>query len=184
VTRGIAGTAMPAFNASLSPAELTAVVAYVSTLNGISNPLVATAANGPAPTPLNADAARGRALFSEAAKSFGRCSTCHEIGGLGIPVATPIGTVPTNAAALKNLQTPSVVTATVGGENIPALMVSRKSQAVTFYDLSSAPPVLRTVAPTEIQTRDGSSWSHASFATGYKDTETESILTFLRANQP
>ena len=180
VSSGVTGTSMPAFGTGLSPADLTAVVAYVSTLNGIMNPTAVTAPISAA-TALSADAARGRALFSESARSFGRCSTCHEVGGIGISVATPISNLPADATALKNLQTPSVLTATVGGENIPILMVSRKAQAVTFYDLTSAPPVLRTVAPNEIQTRDGSSWSHASVTANYTPAELTSILAYLRA---
>ena len=62
---------------------------------------------GPA---LTGEAARGAQLFTEAVRSFGRCSTCHEVGGFGISVAAPIAKVPASAAELKALATPNVKT--------------------------------------------------------------------------
>src|SRR5262249_37298503 len=91
VARGVPTTAMPAFANTLSRSDLTAVVAYVASLNGIANPSIGGGggASGSNPVPaapkLTGDAARGRSLFSDAVRGFGRCSTCHEIGGLGIP---------------------------------------------------------------------------------------------------
>ncbi|MBZ5632704.1 MAG: cytochrome c [Acidobacteriia bacterium] len=183
VARGIPGTAMPAFATTLSRADLTAVVAYVASLNGIASPTIAGSGGPPVPAAakLTADAARGRTLFSDAVRGFGRCSTCHEIGGLGIPVATPIAKVPADVAALKILATPQVSTATLGAESMPALVVSKKANAVIFYDLTTPPPVLRTEASASIQTRDGSTWRHASVISAYSDAELAAILTYLRA---
>ena len=120
VARGVPSTAMPAFGTTLSRADLTAVVAYVASLNGVANPVIA--GSGPAGPPavrLSAEAARGRDLFSDSVRSFGRCSTCHEVAGIGIPVATPIAKIPADAAALKALATPQVSTAMVGSESMP-----------------------------------------------------------------
>ena len=180
VSRGVSGTPMAAFASSLSREELAAVIGYVAGLNGITVGTPAAAAARPA---YSDEVLRGRALFSDAVRGFGRCSTCHEAGGLGIAVATPIAKVPENAAALKNLQTPRVVTATTSGENVPVLIVSRKAQAVVFYDLTTAPPVLRTAAPNEIQTRDGSNWSHQAFIGAYSPAELDGVLAFLRVVQ-
>lgn len=181
VQRGVPSTAMPAFGNTLSRADLNAVVAYVASLNGVANPTITN--SGPAGPPavrLSGDAARGRDLFSDSVRSFGRCSTCHEIAGIGIPVATPIAKIPADAAALTSLATPQVSTATVGSESMPALMVSKKADAVIFYDLTSAPPVLRTEAPASVQTRDGSMWRHASVIGSYNDAELAAILSYLR----
>ena len=182
VTRRIANTAMPSFANTLSRADLTAVVAYVAKLNGIANPTAATVLpETPTRPVLSGGAGRGRELFSDAVRSFGRCSTCHEVNGIGIPIAAPIVTIPAGAAALKALATPRVSTAIVAGESMPALILSNKSQAVLFYDLTTQPPVLRTVAPTAVQTRDGSNWSHSSVIVSYNDAELSSILGYLRA---
>ena len=79
-------------------------------LNGIAN---ACRSTGPGCRSLPAlgdalspEAERGRALFFDAVRSFGRCSTCHEVNGIGIPVTTPIAKIPADVAALRALATP------------------------------------------------------------------------------
>jgi cytochrome c peroxidase len=171
---------MPAFGTTLSRADLNAVVAYVASLNGVTT-LVNSGPSGIPNAKLSGDAARGRDLFSDAVRSFGRCSTCHEVGGIGIPIATPIVKIPADVAALKALTTPQVSTATIGSESLPALMVSKKANTVVFYDLTSAPPVLRTESPAAVQTRDGSTWRHSSAIGSYNDAELSAILSYLRA---
>lgn len=183
VTSGVPTTAMPAFASTLSRSDLNAVVAYVASLNGITNPTIVGSGGSPGPPAvrLSGDAARGRALFSDAVRSFGRCSTCHEVAGIGIPVATPIAKVPADATALKVLATPQVSTVTQDSESMPALVVSKKANAVIFYDLTTAPPVLRIESPASVQTRDGSTWRHASVIGAYTDAELTAILSYLRA---
>jgi mono/diheme cytochrome c family protein len=184
IMRGLLGTAMPAFGTTLSRAELGAVIAYVANLNGIANPSInlgpGPGAAGPAETPLSPEAERGRALFFDAVRGFARCSTCHEVNGIGISVATPIAKIPSDAAALRALTTPDVRTATVGGEAMPALIVSQGKTRALFYDLTSVPPVLRTVEPGALQVAEGSAWRHAAVIGAYNDAELTSILGFLR----
>jgi mono/diheme cytochrome c family protein len=181
VAGGVPNTAMPAFGAMLSRADLNAVVAYVASLNGVTNPAITGRGGSPAPpVKLAGDAARGRDLFSDSVRSFGRCSTCHETGGIGIPIATPIAKVPADTAALKALATQQVSTAMIGSESMPALVVSKKANAVMFYDLTSAPPVLRTESPASVQTREGSTWRHSSVIGSYNDAELAAILAYLR----
>jgi mono/diheme cytochrome c family protein len=184
VMRGLPGTAMPAFGTTLSRADLAAVIAYVATLNGIANPTInvgpgAGAAVPPEPA-LSAEAERGRALFFDAVRGFGRCSTCHEVNGIGISVTTPIAKIPVDAAALRALQTPEVRTAAVDGEAMPALIVSQGKTRALFYDLTSVPPVLRTVDPGQLKVTEGSAWRHSSVIGAYDDAELASILAFLR----
>ena len=183
VTRGIPGTQMRGFAMTLSRADLVAVVAYVASLNGITNPAVAQPPAGATDRPLPPEAAPGRDLFYDATRGFGRCSTCHEIRALGIPVAAPIAKVPENAQAMRTLATPLVSTATMNGETMPALVLSKGSRSVLFYDLTTPPPVLVTAEPSAVNIADGSSWRHASVIGSYKDDELESILRFLREIQ-
>jgi mono/diheme cytochrome c family protein len=181
VTRGIPNTGMQPFANTLSREELNAVVAYVARLNGISNPSPSPVVSAaPSAAALSAEAERGRRLFSDAVKSFGRCSTCHEVDSIGIPVAAPIATLPANVQALKALATPRVSTATVAGESMPILMLSNRTQAVLFYDLTTPPPVLRTETPAAVRLREGSDWRHASVITAYNEQELSSILEYLR----
>ena len=185
IARGLPGTAMPAFAGTLSRADLIAVITYVSNLNGIANPTISLGpggpgASGPAEPALSAEAEKGWALFFDAIRSFGRCSTCHEVGGAGIPVATPISQIPADPAALRALATPDVRTATVNGEAMPALIVSQTKTHAQFYDLTSVPPVLRTVDPGALKVAGGSTWRHASVIGAYNDTELGAVLAFLR----
>lgn len=180
ISRGIAGTAMPAFGTSLDRRDLTAVAAYVATLNGIANPVVSAGAATPQAPALAPGAARGRDLFSEATRSFGRCATCHEVNGIGIPVATPIAAVPPNVEALRALATPHVRTAVLEGETIPALVVSEGKRRTILYDLTSSPPVQRSLDPETVKLSEGSTWKHASAIASYTDSELSAILTYLQ----
>lgn len=178
ITRGIPGTAMQGFGNTLSRSDLMAVAGYVGALNGVAAP--SSGAPQPAKA-LSPDGARGRELFSEAARSFARCSTCHEINGIGIPVTTPIAGVPVSVVALKTLATPHVRTAAVDGETIPALVIGEVRHRMILYDLTSAPPVQRSFDPSTVKITEGSSWTHASVISSYSDAEISSILTYLRA---
>ena len=64
---------------------------------------------------------------------------------------------------------------------MPALVVSKKANAVIFYDLTTPPPVLRTESPAAVQTREGSTWRHSSVIGAYNDAELSAILAYLRA---
>jgi mono/diheme cytochrome c family protein len=183
VMRGLSGTAMPAFGTTLSRADLGAVIAYVASLNGIANASVNLGpgpAAGPPESKLSAEAEQGRALFFDAVRGFARCSTCHEVNGVGISVTTPISKIPADAEALHDLATPDVQTATVGGDAMPALIVSQGKTHALFYDLTSVPPVLRTVEPGTLKVSEGSTWRHQSVIGSYNATELGSILTYLR----
>ena len=182
VSRGIPGTGMRSFATVLSRPDLVAVVAYVATLNGVSDPNVSldgapATSSGPA---LTSEAARGARLFSEAVRGFGRCSTCHEVGGFGISVAAPIAQLPTSVAALKALATPNVKTGTLDGESMPVLVLSDGQQSTLFYDLTSVPPVQRNAQPGSVKFTDGSTWRHSSVIGAYNDSELAAILAYLK----
>jgi mono/diheme cytochrome c family protein len=184
VRNGVPDTGMASFTTRLSPPDLVAVIAYVATLNGIANPDVRIDGAGEAastrPT-LTGEAARGARLFSEAVRGFGRCSTCHEVGGFGIPVAAPLTKVPASVAELMALATPDVKTAAMGGESMPVLVLSQGKQSAVFYDLTSAPPVQRNAEPGSVKFTDGSTWRHSSEIRAYSDSELAAVLDYLRA---
>jgi mono/diheme cytochrome c family protein len=184
VRQGIPGTAMAGFGTALPRADMVAIVAYVANLNGI------TPSRNPAPEAepekkLPPDATRGRELFFDSVRGFGRCSTCHEADGQGIPVASPIAKIPASVAELHRLATPQVRTATIAGESFPVVVVSQASKQTKVYDLTSPPPVLRTFAPPAVTVKAGSEWRHESVMTAYADSDLQAILVFLRAvSQP
>jgi mono/diheme cytochrome c family protein len=180
VMRGVAGTAMPAFGASLPQSDVSAVFAYVAMLNGIANPNLPAAPAATPQAPRSPDAVRGRELFSDAVRGFARCSTCHQVNGIGISVATPMAQIPASVPALRALATPAVSTATADGETMPALLLSNTSRNVILYDLTAPPPVLRTLEPAVVKIAQGSAWRHASVIGSYNDAELGSILIYLR----
>ncbi|MGD0434845.1 MAG: cytochrome c [Bryobacteraceae bacterium] len=180
VRRGIPGSAMPGFATSLSAPELAAVIAYVGSLNGIA-PAPTRAAESAPEKQLPPDAERGRELFFDSVRGFGRCATCHEVTDRGVPVAGSIGKVPATARDLRTLATPQIHTATVDGESFPALIVSHGNAQTKLYDLTSPPPVLRTFATATAKVTDGSPWRHSDVLKSYSDPDLELILAFLRA---
>jgi mono/diheme cytochrome c family protein len=183
VTRGVPGTGMTSFTAVLSKTDLAAVVAYLATLNGVANPDTGPdAATAPQPrTAVTGEGARGARLFTEAVRGFGRCSTCHEVGGFGISVAAPIAQVPASVSALKALETPNVKIGAMDGESMPVLVLSDGKESTLFYDLTSVPPVQRNAQPGSVKFSDGGSWRHSSVIGAYNDTELQAILAYLRA---
>jgi mono/diheme cytochrome c family protein len=181
VSRGVPGTAMAAFANSLERSDFVAVVAYVTSLNGNNAPNIAGFVTKAAAPALSGEAARGAALFRDAVRAFGRCSTCHDVGGFGTPVAAPIATVPASVAALKALATPNVKTAAMEGESMPALVLNEGKQGTVFYDLTSVAPVQRNALPGAARITTGSTWRHSSAIGAYNDSELTAILEFLRA---
>jgi mono/diheme cytochrome c family protein len=180
IRMGIPHTGMPAFGTLLERADLLAVIAYVDSLNGVTppaNPFLA----GPEARKLPPDAQRGRQLFADQVRAFNRCSTCHQVDGIGIAVASPLTSVPASLAALREIATPQIETATAEGDTFPALVLNKGGVQTKLYDLTTPPPVLRTFSKGVVTFQDGSTWRHASVLTSYNDQELETILTFLRA---
>ncbi len=176
VTRaGVSGTAMQGYGSTLPRSSFNAVVAYVASLNGIETHV---APSEPA-VALSADASRGRDLFFDAVRGVNRCATCHQVQGLGIAVAA-ISKVPANAGALRNVATPDVKTTRLGADHFPTIVVSEGGRRTVLYDLTTLPPVMRTVDASSIGIADYSAWMHSTVIKSYDDRELESILVFLR----
>jgi mono/diheme cytochrome c family protein len=180
VRDGIQGTGMPAFGTQLSRLDLGAVTAYVGTLNGIAPTALAIPDRGMPRRQLPPEAAKGRALFYDAIRGFGRCSTCHQVDGTGIAVADPIAKVPENVTALRAIGSPHIASATAEGSTFPALVLSKGAVTVKLYDLTSKPPVLRTFLAAEVKLGSASNWSHNSAMSAYSDSDLESVLAFLK----
>lgn len=169
---GVDGTAMRGYGTVLARPDFNAVVAYVASLNGIEPRITGAESK---PRALSAEAARGRELFFDSVRGVARCSTCHEAGGMGIAVAG-IKKVPPE---LRNLATPDVRIAVVDGDRFPALIVSQGGRRTVVYDLTTLPPVMRTVDATALKIDGPAAWHHPTAA--YNDAELAAILDFLRA---
>jgi len=176
---------MPAFGGKLEARDLNAAIAYVGSLNGVSTEGGrgggGRASNRSLARTLPPEAAKGRALFFEATRGFGRCSTCHQLDGNGIAISDPIEHVPESPAALRALATPHVRAFKAGTESFPAVVVKNSGGEAIVYDLTSSPPVRRMFYEIKPQLADGSAWRHAAVIQSYSDSELESVLAFLRA---
>jgi len=178
VMYGVPGTAMVAWGQRIPKDDSAAVIEYVKSLNGI-------VAGGPAKphAPLSPVAQRGHDLFFDSYGELERCSNCHQINNSGIAVTPPITNVPADVAGLRNLSTPKVVSATVEGRTFPGLVVSQVREQTKLYDLTTVPPVLMGMAPSDVKLGQPAAWQHSSVLGSYSDDDLSAILEFLRAMQ-
>jgi len=193
VTReGIPSSAMPAWKGRLSEDDIRAVVEYVAVLSAATDapppmqpmpagegPATARTFNGPR------EAGRGFALFFDPAQDH--CGVCHSTGGRGIAIAPDLAEAvsksPADAIALiRSTTARKVVRVKVkDGESFPALRSSETKDTVKLYDLTSAPPVLRTLERSEIESIAADpSWRHNDFVRAYSDAELADIVAYLR----
>jgi mono/diheme cytochrome c family protein len=178
VRLGIPHTGMPEFGSTLERPDLLAVVAYVDSLNGVTPPPNPFAMAPPKKLPPAAQ--HGRELFADQTRSFDRCSTCHQADGIGIAVTLPFTSVPDSVANLRAVATPDLETLTAEGSTFPALVLNKSGAQAKFYDLTSLPPVLRTLPKSEVTFKSGSTWRHEGMLKSYSDADLEAILTFLK----
>jgi len=157
VANGRSGTPMPSFKASLSQHELDMVVDYVMSLSP-NNRNADTAAAAPVPTapppaPLSAQALAGRAIFFDAARPGG-CALCHSYLEEGGPIGPDLSGITKRTPrdiyqaivkpTVPNADYTMVSVATENGMAVTGLLKTKTDAAVQIYDLSSAPPVLRS----------------------------------------
>jgi mono/diheme cytochrome c family protein len=187
VTRdGIPNSAMPAWKDRLKDEDIRAVVVFVASLATATDP--APPANpmppgtGPAAMPAfkgPAAAARGHELFFDATRA--NCATCHAVGGRGISIGPDLTSQPA-LADIEAVRSRLVLTAKLkNGEEFPALAGERRVDQVTLYDLTIAPPVLRTLDRSEVLSlAPSTTWRHDDFVKDYSRSDLESILVYLR----
>jgi mono/diheme cytochrome c family protein len=181
ITRaGISGTAMQGYGATLPRADFNAVVGYVASLNGIEPRPTAADATPKLSAEATPQIKQGRELFFDSVRGAERCATCHQVQGLGIPVA-PILKSPIKIAGLREPEMPNVRTARVGADRFPTLIVSAGGKRTVLYDLSILPPVLRTINSADVGIVDDNAWLHSTVTKAYSDGELVSILAFLRS---
>ncbi len=187
VTRdGIPGTAMPAWRGQLSEEELRAVVAYMLSISAHPAALPSGETRQEAAArPMPARVKTGRELFFDAVRGT-RCGTCHALENWGVAVGPNLAAV--RVRSIEELRRPparSVKTARLASsEEFPALLVEQKDGWVRVYDLTVAPPVLRTVAANELGWREPARWDHAAFVRSYTDAELQAVLDYLRWLEP
>jgi mono/diheme cytochrome c family protein len=180
VTRdGIPNTGMPAWKDRLSADDLNAVVAYTVRISGGTLQAgLGAAATETAPMPQ--EAARGKALFFDAIRAI-RCGTCHSLEGIGTAVGPNLAASAYDVNAIRAGKPASIRQArTPDGDSFPALLVEQTDSWTKVYDLTVAPPVLRTFAPKQLSWSGGAKWDHAKAVAHYSGQEIASVAAYLR----
>jgi mono/diheme cytochrome c family protein len=189
IRNGIPGKTMPPWSGTLAESDLRAVVAYVLGLSG------GASAAGPSSAPIPGAerppegppaVRRGKALFFDPYRDPARgvrCGTCHAVEGWGTPVGPNLlAKLVATVAALRAVEAPDVARLRTGdGDDFPALPVQQTPEVIKVFDLTSAPPVLRTLRPADVSwTGANPGWTHASVVRGYSDDELARIVDYLR----
>ena len=189
VTRdGIPSSAMPAWKDRLKDEDIRAVVEYVASLRTATDPEPPAnpmpAGIGPAAMPGfkgPAAAARGHELFFDPVRE--NCGVCHAVGGRGIAVGPDLAGKPD--AALGDIQATRsrhvLIVTLKNGEEFPALPAEQNETEVRLYDLTLAPPALRSLVRSEVASMlPDPSWRHSDFVKDYSRSELEAIVVYLR----
>jgi len=185
---GIPSSAMPAWKDRLKTEDIRAVVEYVNSLATATDaappanpmppgigPASLPSFNGPPP------AARGRALFSDPTRE--NCGVCHAVGGRGVAVGPELTARSADVMArIHATESRHVLLARLqSGEQFPALLASQTADEVRLYDLTSAPPVLRTFARSQVVSMaQNPGWRHEDVSKTYSPAELEDIVAYLR----
>lgn len=192
VTRdGIPRSAMPAWKGRLSDQEILAVVKYVASLSDAAPSVTGAAPAGEIISTATAQAPsaqvqRGAALFFDATRDA-YCGACHTLDGRGIAVGPDLTRVTDKtpreiAAAMRKRRPDHVVTAHLkDGDSFPALVVLQEGGSVKLLDLTTFPPVLRTLEPAEIESiASQAEWTHDSFLKGIGPEQMADLVAYIR----
>lgn len=193
IRNGIPNTAMPAWGERLTDGDINDLTDYIQSL---ANAPVNVAAGPSTETPVSLPAeksidtpdehSRGRDLFFDLTRE-GRCSVCHRLNGIGAAIGLDI----TKVSALKVTDGPQVLRygrpRTVrtfvlkDGERFPGINLERTATQTRVYDLTSNPPVLRSLVTTEVQSiQRQSTWRHGNVVKGYSLEDLQSIWNYVR----
>jgi cytochrome c551/c552 len=133
-----------------------------------------------------AQAARGKAIFFDAAKK-NHCGTCHALDKAG----TAVGPDLTGIARLspKGIEVAIMSTRTVHSKEIelktnvkmPAMVVSETPTQLTIYNLDASPPERLVLEKSTIfAVRDNSTWRHPPESTGASKELLADVIAYIR----
>jgi putative heme-binding domain-containing protein len=196
VLNGRSGTPMPSFKDSLSQAQLEIIVGYVMSLSPNhhnENTGGAATATAPAPaapaTALSAKAQAGEAIFFDMSRPSA-CAACHSYREQGGPVGPDLtwiakrspreiyqGIVKPIAA---NPDYPIVSLITEDGKAVTGILKRKTDAVAQIYDLSSAPPVLRSLYGAKIDTAPAP-LPYGHDLSGYSKDDLAALVTYLKS---
>jgi len=190
---GIPNTAMPAWRDRLTDADINDLSDYIQSL--ANAPIdVAGGPSTEAPVAASADKSvdipeehrHGRDLFFDLARES-RCSVCHRLNGVGTPVGPDLMkvaslTVSDGPRVLKYGRPRTVRTVVLkDGEKFAAAGVERGAAMTRVYDLTTLPPVQRSLPNAEVQSVvRQSNWRHGGAVRGYSAEDLQAIWAYVR----
>jgi putative heme-binding domain-containing protein len=195
--QGRSGTPMPAFKDSLAPDEVAMIVAYVMSLSpnnhGAGNGAATAEAAPPAQAsiPISEQAERGKALFFDLTRPAA-CALCHSYQDRGGPVGPDLASLAQQPAralyqrivqpADGNAGYPALVVTTRDGKSISGIQADRTDTTLRLYDLSSAPPVLRSFYTADgIKIAPAGKSVYVHDLAGYSKTDLADLIAYLQS---
>lgn len=191
---GIPNTAMPAWGDRLTDADIRDIADYIQSLANAP----AAVETGPAPAgaalpegsekvvEIPEEHRRGREQFFDLTRES-RCSVCHRLGGIGVAVGPDVTKVSAlkapDAAQVLRYGRPRTVRTIVrkDGERFPGVIVSRTAALLRVYDLTSTPPVLRSMPAEEVGSiLRGANWRHAAAVRSYTNDDLQAVWNYVR----
>jgi putative heme-binding domain-containing protein len=191
VLNGRSGTPMPSFKDALNQAELEMIVGYVMSLSPNNHaedngPAVAAPVQAP---PLSATAQAGQAIFFDPTRTGG-CALCHSYNGHGGPIGPDLSGVAKRSPgdiyramakpAVPNADYTAVSVTNAEGTAVTGLLKQKTDAAVQIYDLSSVPPVLRSIYGAKIGPAPAKPLYTHDLGTLSKD-ELAALITYLKS---
>ena len=172
------------------PHEIEALVVFIESLSPDSTRAAAFDPSSVHP-PTGKQALAGSDLFFDETRT-GSCSSCHSYGGGGGPVGPDLAMIAdkTPQEIYQRLAHPSA-----GNEDYPAVTVTLKNGAtytgiqrddrrdtIRIYDLSSVPPVLRTVQKSDIaKTEPLKAAGYKHDLAGLDDQQLLDLISFIKS---
>jgi putative heme-binding domain-containing protein len=191
ILNGRPGTPMPSFKKTLQPHEIDALVAFVESLSPDRGRASSFDPSSVHP-PTGKQALAGSDLFFDETRA-GSCSACHSYGGGGGPVGPDLAMIADKTPsqiyqallhpAAEDPDYPAVTVTLKNGETYAGIRQSDRRDAIRMYDLSSVPPVLRTLQKTDIAKiepiKDKPAYKHD--LSGLTEQQLLALVSFLKS---
>lgn len=133
-----------------------------------------------------AQAARGQAMFFDENVVM-HCGGCHSLAGKGTAVGPDISRLARlNARAIvmairaTRTQYVQAIKLKAGGE-FPGMPAAKDNGTLRYYDLSSTPPVLRTLEQKDVASiGDNATWKHPPESGGYTAQQLADVIAYIK----
>jgi mono/diheme cytochrome c family protein len=191
VNEGRAGTPMAGFKDVFEADQIASIVAYVLSISTGGRwatviPVIDKRASAPWPRiPIDGEESfpsKGQDLFYDATRMTA-CRTCHSHRENGGPVGNDLSALTSSPsellAKLAKPMTMEVVTLTTAKGKVMGLLKSDTGDVIKLVDISSLPPVVRSVRATDVTARATADVPFDHAALGYTPQELRDAAGFL-----